>query len=328
VAYKGIAKVQHYVPQFLLRNFGNGKKDQLYVFDKQMARNFRTNAKNVASESRFYDFDLNGESLTLEPFLSELEGKTKQLFQRVLEADNLSVLSNEDRSQLSVFLSIQFTRTKCFREQRQHFFEMFAEKVRGIAESLDTEEDIDIPDRTVMHLHNTKAILDAPKDLAVHFANKVWMLLQTERKRPFIIGDNPLAMYNMNDYGPYGNLGLAVPGIEIYFPLSPTRALALWCLSSKHICREGAKDLQMLSRLAPNLVAEHIPDSSGIEQIWAAMETGRPLIYKPENVVHFNSLQVMYAERFVFSCTEDFELASEMISSHPKMRTGPRMQIN
>ena len=29
-----IAKVQHYVPQFLLRNFGNGKKDQVWVYDK------------------------------------------------------------------------------------------------------------------------------------------------------------------------------------------------------------------------------------------------------------------------------------------------------
>ena len=34
----GIAKVQHYVPQFLLRKFGNGKKDQLHVFDKQTGR--------------------------------------------------------------------------------------------------------------------------------------------------------------------------------------------------------------------------------------------------------------------------------------------------
>ena len=49
-----IAKVQHYVPQFLLRNFGNGKKDQLWGFyDKTSDRSFPTNAKNVASESRF-----------------------------------------------------------------------------------------------------------------------------------------------------------------------------------------------------------------------------------------------------------------------------------
>jgi hypothetical protein len=51
-----MAKIQHYVPQFLLRNFGNGKKDQVWVYDKIDGRSFPTNAKNVASESRFYDF--------------------------------------------------------------------------------------------------------------------------------------------------------------------------------------------------------------------------------------------------------------------------------
>ena len=34
----GIAKVQHYVPQFLLREFGNGKKNHLHVFDKLTGR--------------------------------------------------------------------------------------------------------------------------------------------------------------------------------------------------------------------------------------------------------------------------------------------------
>uniref|UniRef100_UPI0022EBF80C DUF4238 domain-containing protein n=1 Tax=Listeria seeligeri TaxID=1640 RepID=UPI0022EBF80C len=40
------AKIQHYVPKFLLRNFGTGKKDQLWVFDKASGRSFQTNAKN------------------------------------------------------------------------------------------------------------------------------------------------------------------------------------------------------------------------------------------------------------------------------------------
>jgi hypothetical protein len=48
-----VAKVQHYVPRFLLRNFGTGKKDKLYVFDKQTERIFTTNVKNIAAESRF-----------------------------------------------------------------------------------------------------------------------------------------------------------------------------------------------------------------------------------------------------------------------------------
>ena len=38
MADNSIAKVQHYVPQFLRRNFGAGKKDQLHVFDNPNAR--------------------------------------------------------------------------------------------------------------------------------------------------------------------------------------------------------------------------------------------------------------------------------------------------
>ena len=75
MAYNGIAKVQHYVPQFLLRNFGNGKKNQLYVFDKQKARSFASNTRNIACESRFYDFQVDGEEFSIEPALSKIEGQ-------------------------------------------------------------------------------------------------------------------------------------------------------------------------------------------------------------------------------------------------------------
>lgn len=105
----GIAKVQHYVPQFLLRKFGNGKKDQLHVFDKHTIRSFRTNAKNVASESRFYDFRIDNEDATLEPMLAELEGVTKPLLGRIIEKDSVSVITDAERELLSTFFAIQFT---------------------------------------------------------------------------------------------------------------------------------------------------------------------------------------------------------------------------
>lgn len=53
MAYTGNAKVQHYVPRFLLKNFGAGKKHKLHAFDKQTEQAFPTNVKNVAAESRF-----------------------------------------------------------------------------------------------------------------------------------------------------------------------------------------------------------------------------------------------------------------------------------
>jgi hypothetical protein len=119
MAREGIAKVQHYVPEFLLRNFRADKKDQIYVFDKNTERSFRTNVRNVAAESRFYDFEFEGKTLTLETALSQLESQARPLFQRILDDDSLAVLNAEDRVLLAVFFSI-FTTGHFLRSQWQH----------------------------------------------------------------------------------------------------------------------------------------------------------------------------------------------------------------
>ena len=53
-----IAKNQHYVPQFILRNFTVGDGKQIHVFDKQDEKSFRTNIRNIAAETGFYNFDI------------------------------------------------------------------------------------------------------------------------------------------------------------------------------------------------------------------------------------------------------------------------------
>ena len=57
--------------------------------------------------------------------------------------------------------------------------------------------------------------------------DKAWMLLESVPGIPFFTSDNPIALHNTNDYWPYGNLGLSVKGIEIYFPISSTLCLNL-----------------------------------------------------------------------------------------------------
>lgn len=329
MSYQSPAKVQHYVPQFLLRNFGRGKKHHLHVFDKQTERAFETNVKNVAGENHFYDFDLKGHKLTLEPSLSQLESKTKPVLDRLLNADTIHVLSPEERAWLSVFFAVQFTRTRAFREQWRALPELIDEKLRRMAKSDDdlqaVEELIRRPDENQTTLEVARFMIDAPKDFAPHFASKTWLLLQTDRRAPFMIGDNPLTLQNSIDMGPLGNIGLGVRGIEIYFPLSPSRALAMWCPSHEEMFRNAATNLR---RLPPEIAATHIRDPSGIEEIATAMDTGRPLRFKPINVINFNSLQILYAERYIFSSVEDFTLAREIISSHPNVRYGPRARIN
>jgi hypothetical protein len=48
----------------------------------------------------------------------------------------------------------------------------------------------------------------------------------------------------------------------------------------------------------------------------------------PDEVMHQNSLQVLYAERQVYSRTQNFSLAKEMVAAHPDIKTGPRYTIS
>ena len=316
--YQGIAKVQHYVPQFLLKSFGVGKKQHLHVYDKKTGRTFQTNSKNVAGESRFYDFEFEGHMLTIEPSLSQIEAKAKTQFRRLLESDSLKVLSEEDRAILAVFFAIQFTRTRCYREQWRALPELLGDKLRRSAlnckEQTIIEEYIQPLDENQNKIEAVRSIINAPKDFAIHFANKIWILLKAERRTPFLIGDNPLALQNSMNMEPYGNIGLAAQGIEIYFPLSPVRALALWCPSHEEMFQRA--------------IIANSRDPLAIRQTVDAIETGCPLQFQPMNVINFNSLQIRFSERYIFSNIDDFSLAQEMVTSYPNLRFGPRVQIS
>lgn len=153
---------------------------------------------------------------------------------------------------------------------------------------------------------------------------KQWVLAATTRKHPFLVSDNPLTLQNMFDMSPGGNLGLAVRGIEIYFPLSPVRALAMWCPSLVGLVRQGAKT----SRSFPQSCAEKdLNHSEVLLSLDEAINTGCPAVYNKENVENFNSLQIARSERYVFSSVNDFHLAQEMLQAHPSLQRGPRATV-
>lgn len=321
-----IAKVQHYVPQFLLRNFGNGKKDQLWVYDKTSDRAFPTNTKNVASESRFYDFEVNDEAISLEPFLSDLEGKAKAVIDGILQSDSLEGLTDEGKDVLSAFMSVQFTRTRTFREEWNAFPRMLLEHFEKTGDQVapDSQAEQLLRDATENESKEQtgRLMLKASGTYAQHFRDKEWVLAATTRSHPFIMCDNPLTRQNLVDRSPLGNLGLATVGIEIYFPLSPTRALALWCPTLTELVHRGA--ISLMSNPAHPGPRR---DPEGILALSEALKTGRPVKYSKENVENFNSLQVAWSERYVFSSINDFHLAKEMLQAHPKLKQGPRSQV-
>lgn len=320
-----IAKIQHYVPQFLLRNFGNGKKNQVWVYDKSSNRSFPSNTKNIASENQFYDFDYQGQPLTIESWLSELEGHAKSVINTILEADSLSTLTAEQKQVLASFLAVQLTRTKAFREQWNAFPRMLGEHFKKHGEQVAREslaEDLlrEIPENDSKE-QTARMVFNAPSAYSAHFLDKDWVLAATSLKHPFLLSDNPLTRQNMIDRPHRGNLGLTNPGIEIYLPLSPTRALAVWCPTLTGIVHRSALSFAG-GRAAGNAV-----DRQVVIDMSDSLLNGKPLQYSEANVENFNSLQVAWSERYIFSTKNDFQLAQTMIENHPNLKQGPRSTV-
>lgn len=323
-----IAKVQHYVPQFLLRNFGNGKKDQVWVYDKSSNRSFPSNTKNVASESRFYDFQYQGQPLTLETWLTELEGRAKSVIDFILEADSLSTIADDQKEVLASFLAVQLTRTKTFREEWNAFptmlMEHFEKTGDRVAPGSQAEELLREITENDSKEQTARIIFDAPATYAANFLDKDWVLAATSRKHPFLLSDNPLTRQNMIDRPNRGNLGLKTPGIEIYLPLSPTRALAMWCPTLTELVHRGA--LSLMGRGNADADAGS-SDPNEVITMSDALLSGKPVQYSAANVENFNSLQVSWSERYIFSTADDFRLAQEMLRDHPSLKKGPRPTV-
>jgi len=317
-----IAKVQHYVPQFLLRNFGNGKKDQVWVYDKSSNRSFPSNTKNVASESRFYDFEYQGQPLSIEPWLSEMEGRAKSVVSTILEADSLSTLADEQKHVLASFLAVQLTRTKTFREEWNAFPRMLREHLEKNGDQVEPGSQAEellraIPENDSKE-QTARIVFSAPSNYAAHFLDKDWVLAATSRKHPFLLSDNPLTRQNMIERPLRGNLGLTTPGIEIYLPLSPTRALAMWCPTLTELVHRGALSF------AGGRRGSDVADPEGVVAMSDSLLSGKPVQYSLANVENFNSLQVAWSERYVFSHLNDFDLAQAMLGDQPNLRHGPR----
>ena len=74
----GKAEVQHYVPQVLLRLHVNDASikrgsEQVWCFDKKTQKVFSPNIGGVLAGTRFYEVEVNGQTLSLEEPLSEIE---------------------------------------------------------------------------------------------------------------------------------------------------------------------------------------------------------------------------------------------------------------
>jgi hypothetical protein len=84
-------KTEHYVPQFILRQFlvDHQNNEQVSVYDKHEDRGFVTSIKNVMAENRFHDFLFEDWIVSFEPIASKIEDWCLPTYRRVIETRRL-----------------------------------------------------------------------------------------------------------------------------------------------------------------------------------------------------------------------------------------------
>lgn len=299
----GKIKQQHYVPQEAhLRRWAN-PDSQVWEFDKttQQARKNRT--KNVAQEGYFYD-------ITSEPddpqpgehLLQEVEGRFKEAVDTLLgEAETVGI-RYELRSKLAPYIAVQFLRTREIRNMVVQSTDALLRQVRDavMAQKFpdlnpdDIEVSLKASGQSLMHarlLFNEGTIGRAAAILEAHY----WILGTNRTSNALYTADHPVAVHETIQDPLYSNAGIASPGGEIAFPLSPRHVLVMLERTRHERC--APFDLKCIRLEGPQ-------------------------------VEYYNSLQVVHSTRSVISSADDFDLARKVCAANPDVCDPNRQRIS
>jgi hypothetical protein len=280
-----IAKRQHWVPRFLLRNFTEKPKDknpQIEVYDLNANKTFKTPIMNVAQEKHFYNTQQRGAAHeTLETWLcTHVEDPAAPVLESLLQLRSVLGLSDTERlalARLVVTLAVRVRRTRTeIAEFPKALLDFFDSHGETLIPELRREIEADA-DSTAIH----NGVIEDIAKIAPDVARMSWRLVSPPAGREFCSSDNPVLRFNELDADPYGNLGLLCRGIQLHLALAPDLLLLL---------------------VDPDIYG---PSSDDIA------------VGQEPNLLAYNASLAAEATQFLFSRSGDFDV-------RPNMRTGSR----
>lgn len=323
-------KKQHTVPRFLLDNFGfdtGGKAKQLFTLDKQSGRSYSQSVYDASTRNTFYNIENHPDKYSLEPILCEIETEASSVIRKIIQEQSLGNLSHEEKTKLAVFVVIQKSRT-------YHGLQSIKALITGLSEHLlrvgakpeDLSRLIGSQDDSGLKNFFLETVLNHVEH-AEYILNKSWLLYKTKNNDPYYISDNPITLHNDIDMGMFGNLGLDVHGIQIHMPISSTLTLAFMCPSHE---KKAAKAREQLQFIVDTDIRQliHIKNPKMIVDYADAYKKGIPIETTSENTKFLNSLQVTFAEQYVYCEKNEFGLAHEMLRANSAYRKGLRPKMS
>ena len=309
---------QHYVPQLLLRGFATPKRKQVYVFDKQAGNMSRSSVRNLACERGFYDLEGDGDPERLDRWLRRLEEQTAPVIKSIRGRRALDHLLPAERQWIAAFIAVQHLRTRRHREFWGDVNKQMAGVLREMGADPNKVENFRELTEAEVRRDSIAFMPGSASALLPHLLDKAWILLSAAPGNSFWVGDHPVILANNINPGDgiRGTLGFAVRGIEVYLPISSE--LTLGCLCPTIPAMFAAAKARVIQPALRKGRADEFLDAF----------TGRTTLQLDvENMKYHNSLQVISAERFIFSLHDEFDMAREMLASHPNLKTGPRVEI-
>ncbi|MCE5210261.1 MAG: DUF4238 domain-containing protein [Deltaproteobacteria bacterium] len=317
-------KKQHFIPQFVLKNFTSGKKKRVFVFDKHRKVAHASSVRDSACEKGFYNINIDGEEYTIENKLASLESISSKVISTVVQQETLANINPAEFKIFSLFCAVQLLRTPMQREFNQQFQDAIIDWINrqgGDVEQIQNFKVLDEAGIKQSHIHNINSL--AIK-FSEHFRDKALMLVKAPAGHEFFISDNPITMYNHIETPGRGNLGLALDGIEINIPLSKKLSLTFACPKMINEIIHAVKKYEQFHSFG----FATSRDTRGAEELVYAIESGNATELKPENIQFYNSLQVIQSSRFVYSAKDDFSLIIDMLKTNPECKYSPKLQSN
>lgn len=299
-------KKQHYVPRLYLRRF-TYDGSRLFVYDTFSGRSYGTNIADAASANYFNDAPLDPESSQpgdrdplqkLEHYLVQVEGAAATALDLLIRGiEQNSRIDPSSRPDVARFLAAQVLRTQEARVGAAQIWERLKEALHGEQLAPSFEEWLargDRPDGAA--ITQSHLLLDSMnvQTIAEILLEHIWLIGLNNTGAPLWTSDHPVVRKAHFHDPLVGSFGLASPGIEIDFPLSPTMVLIL------------------AERTFHQALTIH---------------DGRTMTLIPDNVVYLNSQQAVQCYQFVYAPTNDFTLVDELRQQRPELFRPDRNRV-
>jgi hypothetical protein len=252
--------------------------ESLFGFDKLSGSAFRASSKNIALERGFYDLD---PMIDLESVIAENESRMRAGMSELIDKMNPVAISEDARITTSLFVALQFVRTKEYRAMIQESgSKLMTEIMKKDPQFKDEDFQIIMKDELAQALQaQTIAGNYAVPQVGWTLGHSLWTLLVNRTSVPFWTSDNPVALFNPIHSG----VGFAVRGNQTHFPLN------------------GKLLLLILDPFSYNSLPVKI-------------------IKQQEAVSFENSLQLYAATRFVMSPDDHFTMAKKIWDEDETLR--------